>query len=65
MSLESARAWLAGHAPDLPLIEHSRSTATVAEAANVLGVEPARIGKTLALRVGDQAMRVVARGDAR
>lgn len=65
MSLESARAWLAEHAPDLPLIEHKRSTATVAEAADVLGVEPGQIAKTLALRVGEAMMLVVARGDAR
>jgi prolyl-tRNA editing enzyme YbaK/EbsC (Cys-tRNA(Pro) deacylase) len=65
MSLESARAWLAQHAPDLQLIDHGVSTATVAEAAAALGVEPCRIAKTLALRVGDQAMLVVARGDAR
>ena len=65
MSLESARAWLAEHAPDLQLIDHGVSTATVAEAAAALGVEPSRIAKTLALRVGDQAMLVVARGDAR
>jgi len=65
VTLETARAWLAEHAPDLPLIEHSRSTATVAEAAEVLGVEPARIAKTLALRVDDAVFLVVARGDAR
>ncbi len=65
MSLESARAWLAQHAPDLRLIDHEVSTATVAEAAAALGVEPCRIAKTLALRVGDQAMLVIARGDAR
>ena len=65
MTLETARAWLAQHAPDLPLIEHSRSTATVAEAADVLGVEPARIAKTLALRVDDTVFLVLARGDAR
>lgn len=65
MSLESARDWLAEHAPELGLIEQAASTATVAEAAATLGVEPARIAKTLALRVGDEAMLVVARGDAR
>lgn len=65
MTLETARAWLAEHAPDLPLIEHSRSTATVSEAADVLGVEPARIAKTLAIRVEDAVFLVVARGDAR
>lgn len=65
MSLESARGWLAEHAPDLRLIDHSRSTATVIEAADVLGVEPARIAKTLALRVNDAVFLVLARGDAR
>ena len=65
MSLESARAWLAEHAPELALIEQAASTATVAEAAATLGVEPARIAKTLALRVGEEVMLVVARGDAR
>lgn len=65
MSFETARTWLAEHAPDLRLIDHSRSTATVLEAADVLGVEPARIAKTLALRVNDAVFLVVARGDAR
>lgn len=57
--------WLAVHAPDLRIIDQRESTATVAEAAATLGVEPARIAKTLAFRIGDEAMLVVARGDAR
>jgi prolyl-tRNA editing enzyme YbaK/EbsC (Cys-tRNA(Pro) deacylase) len=65
MSLESVRAWLARHAPDLRLIEVAQSTATVATAAEALGVEPGRIAKTLAIRVGDAAFLLVARGDAR
>ena len=65
MSGESVLAWLAQHAPDVALIDHSRSTATVAEAADVLGVEPGRIAKTLAFRVGDAPMLLMARGDAR
>lgn len=65
MSGESVRDWLHRHAPDLQLIEHSRSTATVAEAAEVLGVEPGRIAKTLAFRVGEQVYLLLARGDAR
>ncbi len=65
MSFESARTWLAEHAPDLAIIDQGASTATVAEAAEALGVEPARIAKTLALRVGDTVLLVVARGDAR
>ena len=65
MSLISVRAWLAAHAPDLPLIEVKESTATVAEAAAALGVEPGRIAKTLAVRVGEDYFLLVARGDAR
>ena len=65
MSLESVRAWLAEHAPDLPLIEVAQSTATVATAAAALGVEPGRIAKTLAVRVGEEVFLLVTRGDAR
>jgi prolyl-tRNA editing enzyme YbaK/EbsC (Cys-tRNA(Pro) deacylase) len=65
MSLESVRAWLAAHAPELPLIEVAASTATVAAAAQALGVEPGRIAKTLAVRAGDRTFLLVARGDAR
>lgn len=65
MSLESVRAWLAEHAPDVAIITQDASTATVAEAAVTLGVLPGQIAKTLSVRVGDAAMLIVARGDAR
>ncbi|ALR20861.1 YbaK/EbsC family protein [Sphingobium baderi] len=65
MSEASVRAFFATHAPDVPIIDQGMSTATVVEAAAALGVEPARIAKTLSLRVGDQVALVVARGDAR
>jgi prolyl-tRNA editing enzyme YbaK/EbsC (Cys-tRNA(Pro) deacylase) len=65
MSLESVRAWLAKHAPDLPLIEVEATTATVETAAKALGVEPGRIAKTLAVRAGEKTFLLVARGDAR
>ena len=65
MSAESVRNWLAEHAPELRLIDQAASTATVLEAAATLGVEPGRIAKTLAFRVGETAMLLVARGDAR
>jgi prolyl-tRNA editing enzyme YbaK/EbsC (Cys-tRNA(Pro) deacylase) len=65
MSLDSVRAWLAEHAPELALIEGHQSTATVADAALALGVEPARIAKTLAVRAGARTFLLVARGDAR
>lgn len=65
MSLESARAWLANHAPDLKLIEAGESTATVDTAAKALGVEPGQIAKTLAVRAGDHLFLLCARGNAR
>jgi prolyl-tRNA editing enzyme YbaK/EbsC (Cys-tRNA(Pro) deacylase) len=65
MSLESVKQWLAANAPDLRLIEVKESTATVNDAARALGVEPGRIAKTLAVRVGDKTFLLVTRGDAR
>lgn len=65
MSEESVRAFFANHAPDVAIIDQGVSTATVIEAAEALGVVPARIAKTLSLRVGDEVALVVARGDAR
>ena len=65
MTHESAAAWLAEHARDVGLIDQAQSTATVAEAAGTLGVEPGRIAKTLAFRVGETALLLVTRGDAR
>lgn len=65
MSLESVRAFFAQHAPDIAVIETAESSATVALAAAAHSVEPARIAKTLSLRVGERVVLVVARGDAR
>ncbi len=65
MSLESVRAFFAEKAPDIAIIELDSSTATVALAAEAHGVEPGQIAKTLALRVGERHLLVVARGDAR
>jgi prolyl-tRNA editing enzyme YbaK/EbsC (Cys-tRNA(Pro) deacylase) len=65
MSLESVRAFLATHAPDLSIIDQGASTATVLEAAETLGVLPGQIAKTLSIRVGETVMLIVARGDAR
>ncbi|PDH64839.1 MAG: cys-tRNA(pro)/cys-tRNA(cys) deacylase [Sphingomonadaceae bacterium MED-G03] len=65
MSEASVRAFFATHAPDVTIIDQGVSTATVVEAAQALGVAPARIAKTLSLRVGDRVVLVCARGDAR
>lgn len=58
-------AWLAERAPELRIIDGHASTATVADAAAALGVEPGRIAKSLAVRAGDAVILLVARGDAR
>lgn len=65
MSLESVRAFLAAHAPDIAVLIHDGSTATVAEAAAAHGVPPAAIAKTLSLAAGGRPFLVVAGGLAR
>src|ERR1700754_3695056 len=65
MSLESVRAFFAEKAPDIAVIESTMSSATVILAAEAYGVEPARIAKTLSLRVGDRVVLIVAAGTAR
>jgi prolyl-tRNA editing enzyme YbaK/EbsC (Cys-tRNA(Pro) deacylase) len=65
MSLESVRAFFAEKAPDISVIESEQSSATVVLAAEAFGVEPARIAKTLSLRVGDRVVLIVASGTAR
>ncbi len=65
MSLKSVRAFFAEKAPDITVIESTQSSATVVLAAEAYGVEPARIAKTLSLRVGDRVMLIVAAGTSR
>jgi prolyl-tRNA editing enzyme YbaK/EbsC (Cys-tRNA(Pro) deacylase) len=65
MSLESVRAFFAEKAPDIAVIESTQSSATVALAAEAYGVAPARIAKTLSLRVGERVVLIVASGTAR
>lgn len=65
MSLESVRAFFAEKAPDIAIVESDLSSATVALAAEAYGVEPARIAKTLSLRVGERVVLIVASGTAR
>ena len=65
MAHEDVIRWLAAHAPDVPVIIPGASTATVAQAAVALGVEPGRIAKTLAMRVNGAVLLLVTRGDAR
>jgi prolyl-tRNA editing enzyme YbaK/EbsC (Cys-tRNA(Pro) deacylase) len=65
MSLESVRAFFAEKAPDISVIESQQSSATVPLAAAAYGVEPARIAKTLSLRVGERVVLIVTSGTSR
>jgi prolyl-tRNA editing enzyme YbaK/EbsC (Cys-tRNA(Pro) deacylase) len=65
MSLESVRKFFAEKAPDITVIESTISSATVVLAAEAYGVEPARIGKTLSLRVGERVVLIVTSGTSR
>src|ERR1700730_204467 len=65
MSLETVRAFFAEKAPDIAVIEATQSSATVTLAAEAYGVEPARIAKTLSLRIGERVVLVVASGTSR
>jgi prolyl-tRNA editing enzyme YbaK/EbsC (Cys-tRNA(Pro) deacylase) len=65
MASKRVKEWLAANAPELRVIEVAESTATVDEAADALGVEPARIAKSLTVRAGEQTFLLVTRGDAR
>src|ERR1700675_4435054 len=65
MSIEAVRAFFAEKAPDISVIESPVSSATVVLAAEAYGVEPARIAKTLSLRIGDRVVLIVAAGTSR
>ncbi len=65
MSLESVKAFFADRAPEIEVIELPTSTATVALAAEVHGVEPGQIAKTLSISAKDRIVLIVTRGDAR
>lgn len=49
MSIETVRAWFGTHALDVTIIETTQPTATVTQAAEVHGVRPGQICKTLSL----------------
>lgn len=66
MSLASVRAFFAARQIEIQIVESDGNTSTVALAAQVHGVEPGRIAKTLAFKLADgKVFLLVARGDAR
>jgi prolyl-tRNA editing enzyme YbaK/EbsC (Cys-tRNA(Pro) deacylase) len=65
MSVEKVKSYLARWGRDKDVIVSPHSTATVAEAATALGVEEARIAKSISLRGKDAVFVVVCAGDAK
>lgn len=65
MSVESVRTFFEEKGADIPIIKMSERTATVAEAAEALGVDPDEIAKTLSFRLSGQVILIVASGSAR
>ena len=65
MSMERARAHISKYGFENRIQEFSESSATVELAAQRLGVEGARIAKTLSFSLEDQAILILAAGDAK
>jgi prolyl-tRNA editing enzyme YbaK/EbsC (Cys-tRNA(Pro) deacylase) len=63
MGINQVRVYLNQWNRDKDIIEMEASTATVPEAANALGVIPARIAKSISLRIGEGAAVIVTAGD--
>lgn len=65
MAIERVRAYLKQWHMDDRILEFEVSSATVALAAKALSCEPERIAKTLAFKIEDRCLLIVAAGDAR
>lgn len=65
MSIEKGREFFRSYGIENRVMEFDVSSATVELAAEALGVEPARIAKTLSFKNNGSCILVVAAGDAR
>lgn len=65
MSIEKAREYLRSCGFEDKIQEFTVSSATVELAAQALGVEGARIAKTMSFKIGEEAILIVAAGDVR
>lgn len=65
MSVESVRSFFKDKGLEDPVLVLEESSATVDLAAKAIGVEPALIAKTLAIRLKDEDILIVTKGDAR
>ena len=65
MSLLSVKEQLKKYNMDNRIITFNTSSATVAKAAAALGIEEARIAKTLAFKLKDKYILIVVKGDSK
>ena len=65
MSIEKGRAYFRRFGMEDRVLEFEVSSATVELAAQAVGVEGARIAKTLSFKKGDSCILILAAGDAR
>ncbi len=65
MAIAKVREYLKKWGKDKEILEFETSSATVELAAEAVGVEPARIAKTICFKNGDSAMLIVTAGDAK
>ena len=65
MSIEKVRGYFRALGIEEKIKEFSVSSATVALAAEALGVEEARIAKSLTFKIEDRTILIVAAGDAK
>lgn len=65
MSIERVKEYFRQYDMEDKILEFDVSSATVKLAAQALGCEPQRIAKTLSFKIGDEAILIVAAGDAR
>jgi prolyl-tRNA editing enzyme YbaK/EbsC (Cys-tRNA(Pro) deacylase) len=65
MSLENVKLHFQHFGRENDILEMNTSTATVELAAQSLGVEPARIAKTISLKTPGNAMLIVTAGDTK
>lgn len=65
MSVDKVREYLKKFGMEERIMEFPVSSATVELAAQAVGVEPARIAKTLSFKKGDHALLIAVAGDAK
>lgn len=65
MAIEIVKEYFKQYGFEDRIIEFNESTATVELAANALGVEPARIAKTLSFKANEGCVLIVCAGDVK